>query len=451
MVLTSINPYNGEQLGHFNTLNRVEIEEKLQLALSSFREWRAVDFTKRAQLLNDVAENLKINRERLAHNISLEMGKPIVQARAEVDKCAWVCQYYADNAPSFLEKEVIETDGSESWVEYHPLGPILAIMPWNFPLWQVFRFAAPAVMAGNTCLLKHSSSVNLCARNIETLFNDSNAPDGLFQTLFLDNDQVEHVIAHPAVKAVTLTGSEGAGSHVAAIAGKHIKKTVLELGGSNAFVVLDDADIAEAVATGVESRFQNTGQSCIAAKRFLIQEKVQNEFIKAFVEKVKQLKPNDPLLEETEIGPMAREDLAEELERQVKQSVASGAQILVGGGRDQAVYQPTVLTGVEPGMPAFDEELFGPVAAVTVFQEDHQAIDLINKSPYGLGATICTKSRDRALQYIKQVEDGAVFINAGVKSDPRLPFGGTKKSGYGRELSYHGIKEFMNAKTIFFR
>ena len=450
MTLTSINPFNGEQLGHFDILNNEEIEQKLKLAQSSFQKWKKVDFAQRAELLNMVAENLEVNRERLANNISLEMGKPIVQARAEVDKCAWVCKFYADKAPSFLEKEVINTDGSESWVEYHPLGPILAVMPWNYPLWQVFRFAAPAIMAGNTCLLKHASNVNLCARNIETLFNDSKAPDGLFQTLFLDTEQVAQVIENPNVKAVTLTGSEGAGSSVAALAGKNIKKTVLELGGSNAFVVLDDADLSVAVAAGIESRFQNTGQSCIAAKRFLVHEQIRDDFIQAFAEKVKQLEPMDPLLEEAEIGPMAREDLAEELENQVEQSVKLGAKILEGGSREKAMFQPTILIDVKPGMPAFDEELFGPVAAVTVFKEDNQAIELINKSKFGLGATICTESRDRALKFIEEVEDGAVFINAGVKSDPRLPFGGTKKSGYGRELSYHGIKEFMNTKTVYF-
>ena len=449
MKLTSINPYNQELLREFDILQNDQLVKKIEKSEQAFRSWKKIGYDERAELLKGVSENLRINRDRLATNISLEMGKPISQSTAEVEKCAWVCDYYAENGARFLEKEEIDTDASNSWVAYQPLGPVLASRSVNYPLWQVFRFAAPAIMAGNTCLLKHASNVSLCALNIETMFNEAKAPEGLFQTLLIKSDQVAAIIENPAVKAVTLTGSEKAGSSVAALAGKNIKKTVLELGGSNAFVVLDDADLDLILEDAVTGRFQNTGQSCIAAKRFIVSEKIEEAFVKRFTDRVKSLIIGDPLLEETEMGPMARTDLAEELEKQMQRSIDQGAQLLLGGKRDQAHFEPTILSNVNPGMPAFDEELFGPVAAITTVRSVEEALNITNQSRFGLGATICTSDQQKAELFIDGVEDGAVFVNAMVKSDPRLPFGGTKQSGYGRELSYQGIREFVNVKTVY--
>lgn len=449
MKLTSVNPYNQEVLREFDILQRDQLNKKIEESAKAFRSWRRIEYHERADLLKGVSENLKINRERLATNISLEMGKPISQSTAEVEKCAWVCEYYAKNGAKFLENEEVETDASKSWVEYQPMGPVLAIMPWNYPLWQVFRFAAPAIMAGNTCLLKHASNVSLCALNIETMFNEAKAPEGLFQTLLIKSDQVAAVIENPEVKAVTLTGSEKAGSSVAATAGKNIKKSVLELGGSNAFVVLEDADLDLIMEDAVQGRFQNTGQSCIAAKRFIVSEEIEEAFVNRFTDRVKSLRLGDPLKEETEVGPMARTDLAEELEKQVHESIDQGANLLLGGKRDQAHFEPTILNNVKPGMTAFEQELFGPVAVITTVSDAEEALNMANNSRFGLGATICTSDQEKVDLFIEGVEDGAVFVNAMVKSDPRLPFGGTKQSGYGRELSYHGIREFVNVKTIY--
>lgn len=449
--LSSVNPYNGETLKTFKVHQQKEIDRRIESSQTAFKDWAKTSFEDRATLLKHVSKNLQLNCERLASNISIEMGKPIQESMAEVEKCRWVCDFYAEHAPGFLEKEMISTDAKGSWVQYQPLGPILAIMPWNYPLWQVFRFAAPAIMAGNTCLLKHASNVTLCALNIETLFNEAKALEGLFQTLLVGVEQIPSIIEHPATKAVTLTGSEKAGSSVASIAGKNIKKTVLELGGSNAFVLLEDADLDLMVPEAVKARYQNTGQSCIAAKRFLVHRDIEKEFMERFVEQVRSLKAGDPLTEETEIGPMAKEDLATLLEDQVKKSIDKGATLVTGGNRTNAHFEPCVLSDVAPGMPAFDQELFGPVAAVTIFDDDEKALDLINKSQFGLGATICTTDPDRSTKFIDRVEDGAVFVNAMVKSDPRLPFGGTKRSGYGRELSRQGIREFVNIKTVYIR
>ncbi|GJM29762.1 MAG: succinate-semialdehyde dehydrogenase [Cyclobacteriaceae bacterium] len=451
MKLSSINPFNQEVIKTFDTLNQDQLEQKVYKSETAFSAWKKSGYSERSNLLRRVSKNLRTNQENLAKIITMEMGKPVTQSRAEVEKCAWVCEFYAENGQKFLEKERIDTDAKESWVEYQPLGPVLAIMPWNYPLWQVFRFAAPAVMAGNSCLLKHASNVSLCSLNIETIFNEAKAPKGLFQTLLIQSKQVEAVIKHQAIKAVTLTGSEPAGASVAAIAGKNIKKSVLELGGSNAFIVLADADLDIIMEDAVNGRFQNTGQSCIAAKRFILSEKIEKEFIDRFTDRVKSLKVGNPLNEATEVGPMARVDLAEELEGQVKASVKEGAHLLLGGNRDRAHFEPSILTRVEPGMPAFDQELFGPVAAFTTVSGPEEALQLTNNSRFGLGATVCTSDPEKARYFIEGVDDGAVFVNSMVKSDPRLPFGGTKYSGYGRELSSHGIKEFVNIKTVYMK
>jgi len=440
-----------ELIAEFETLDERQLNDKIQQAADSFKSWKRKPMEDRGKLIHRVAANLESNRDELATTITQEMGKPIAQARAEVEKCAWVCKFYADNAAEFLEKEDIKTDGQESWVEYQPLGPVLAIMPWNYPLWQVFRFAAPAIMAGNSCLLKHASNVSQCAINIEKLFAQADAPDALFQTLLISSSQVKSVIENPEVKAVTLTGSEKAGASVASTAGKEIKKTVLELGGSNAFVVLDDADLDSIIDDAVDGRFQNTGQSCIAAKRFLIVESIYQDFMKRFSRRVKSLKQGDPFSASTEIGPMARVDLAEELEKQMQESLDLGARLLTGGNRKRAMLEPTILEDVKPNMPAFDQELFGPIAAITRVSGPEDALDLINHSKYGLGATVCTRDKKLIRYFIDEIEDGAVFINSMVKSDPRLPFGGTKFSGYGRELSHHGIREFVNIKTVYLK
>ncbi len=449
MSINSTNPYNGECLESFEQFSEDKITRIIDQAQRRFQTWRTTDFVHRARLMSNLANLLRQDKSGLAETITLEMGKPITESEGEVEKCAWVCDFYAEQAQSFLEQELITTDASNSWVQYQPLGPVLAIMPWNYPLWQVFRFAAPGVMAGNVGLLKHASNVTRNALNIEDLFLKAGFPEGVFQTLVISSEQVKGVIENDAVKAVTLTGSEKAGASVAAIAGRNIKKCVLELGGSNAFIVLDDADIDHAVATGVQSRFQNTGQSCIAAKRFLVHQSVYDEFLGKFMDRVKNLETGNPLEQHVEIGPLAREDLATELDEQVKSTVAQGARVLTGGEQQGARYSPTVLTGVYPGMPAFDEELFGPVAPILSVKDDEEALRLANHSSFGLGATVCTRSLQRAQNFIDGIEDGAVFVNALVKSDPRLPFGGTKRSGFGRELSHHGIKEFTNAKTVF--
>lgn len=428
-----------------------QVASMIEKAAITFQSWRQTDFSTRTALMKNAAEVMRTKKAVYARTITLEMGKPIRESVSEVEKCAWVCDYYADNAQRFLQDIVIETDADRSYVMHQPLGPVLAIMPWNFPFWQVWRFAAPSLMAGNTALLKHASNVTRSALHIQDIFREAGFPSDVFQTLVLESSRVNAAIENSAIKAVTLTGSEQAGSQVAATAGKNIKKTVLELGGSNAFIVLDDADIEQAASVGVQARMINTGQSCIAAKRFIVQEKVASRFLDLFSEKLKALRMGDPLDSTTEVGPLARVDLAEQLEDQVKRSVAKGAKLLVGGQRDNAKYTPAILTDVKPGMPAFDEELFGPVAAVTIVKNDDEALSMANNSTFGLGASVCTTNTGRAQKFIDGIEDGAVFINSLVKSDPRLPFGGTKRSGYGRELSEQGIREFVNVKTVFIK
>lgn len=451
MKVKSINPYTLKPLEEFELINSEELKTKADKAEDTFRAWREVSFAERSAKMLNAARILREDKERYGRNITLEMGKTLKESIAEVEKCAWACEFYATHAATFLAEEVIHTDASKSYVRYDPLGVILAVMPWNFPFWQVFRFAAPALMAGNVCLLKHASNVFRCALHIEEVFAKAGFPEGAFQALLIDSDQVAEVIDHPHVKAVTLTGSEKAGASVAARAGKNIKKTVLELGGSNAFVVLPDADLRAAVEVGVRARMQNAGQSCIAAKRFILSSAIADDFLTAFQEEVAALRVGDPLDDKVDIGPLAKKDLADQLEDQVNKSVAAGAEVLSGAKRKDNIYLPTILTGVRPGMPAFDEELFGPVAAVTIAGSDDEALTLANTSTFGLGLSVFTQSEARAEPFIRFSDDGAVFINGLVKSDPRLPFGGTKRSGYGRELSSHGIREFVNVKTVWMR
>ena len=446
----SVNPYTGEVLEEFEELSEEQLRHKLEQAEATFKDWKKTGYKQRAGLMKQVAEELKKNARDYARTISMEMGKPISQAVAEVEKCAWVCEYYADHASVHLKEEVINTDADRSVVLFEPLGVVLAVMPWNYPFWQVFRFAAPALMAGNVGILKHASNVMRSAENIELIFRNAGFPEGCFQNLVLGSDRIEGLIKNPIVKAVTLTGSQPAGASVAAIAGSQVKKSVLELGGSNALLVFDDADFGKSLETCLQARFQNTGQSCIAGKRLLLQKGIADSFTEQLVAKVKDLKSGDPLDENTYIGVLAREDLAITLQKQVEDSVSMGAKILTGGKRQGAYYEPTLLAGVTPEMPVFREETFGPALAITTFVSEEEGVALVNNSDFGLGVSIFTSNRQRAERLVPEFYEGAVFVNELVKSDPRLPFGGVKASGYGRELSAHGIQEFVNKKTVYY-
>lgn len=451
MALKSINPYTNERIKEYEALTENQIKEKTKTSAKAFNDWRLSNFETRSELMEKVSKRLKSDKEKYARLITEEMGKPISEARSEIEKCAWVCSYYSENAPDFLKPEHIRTDAAKSFVSYEPLGTVLAVMPWNFPFWQLFRFAAPALMAGNTALLKHASNVQGCSFAIEDIFKKAGYPDGTFQSLPISAKQVTQVINNNHVMAVTLTGSDFAGSNVAEAAGRNIKKTVLELGGNNAFIVLGDADIDQAVQTGVKARMQNGGQSCIAAKRFIVEEKVYDAFLEKFVAKMNSIKPADPSKDDTVLGPLSSVEQAKLVEKQVNDSVHNGAKIILGGKRTGAFYEPTVIEGMKPGMPIFDEEVFGPAASFIKASNDMECVDISNQSKYGLGVTICTSDYERAGTMVPYIRDGAVFINELVKSDPRLPFGGTKTSGYGRELSHHGIKEFVNAKTVYYK
>ncbi|QNJ98710.1 NAD-dependent succinate-semialdehyde dehydrogenase [Constantimarinum furrinae] len=448
-TVTSINPYTGKEIESFKTHTKKEISEILQNADNRFYSWRETSFTERKKLMLAAASELKKNKEEYAKTMTAEIGKPIAQSIAEIEKCAWVCEYYAENAKEHMKNEIVKTDAFKSYCSYEPLGVVLAIMPWNYPFWQVFRFAAPALMAGNVGILKHASNVFGSALNIEKVFKRAGFPANCFSTLLIGSDSIEAIIEDPMVKAVTLTGSGPAGSAVASAAGRMIKKTVLELGGSNALVVLKDCDMDATVDTCVQARFQNTGQSCIAGKRLLVDSSISEEFIERLVKKVRELKSGDPADEDTYIGTLAREDLAKDLESQVKRSVKKGAKVLIGGKRQNAYFEPTVLADVTPKMPVFNEETFGPVLSVSTFKTLDEAIALSNDSKFGLGVSVFTKDIKAAEDIAYRFNEGAVFINELVKSDPRLPFGGIKESGYGRELSEHGIREFLNRKTIF--
>lgn len=448
-MLQSINPYNGEVLKNFETFTEAEIEVCLHKAAQAFETWQETTLAERVESFTKLAHLLRTNSGKLATLISTEMGKPIKESKAEIAKCVWTCEYYAFNAAKFLQKETCTSDAKNSYVSFEPLGCLLAIMPWNFPFWQVFRFAVPALIAGNVALLKHAPNTTLCGLEIAQLFIDAGFPIGVFQSLVIENEQVENIIAHSTVKAVTLTGSEIAGSKVATIAGKYLKKTVLELGGSDAFIVFADADLSAASEVAVHSRMLNSGQSCIAAKRFIVAAEVYDRFVQLIKQRIARLNIGNPLDEETEVGVIARADLLQNLHRQVTESVAKGATLVAGGTIKGNFYAPTLLADVKAGMPVFDEEVFGGVFAVCRFDTETEALALANQTKYGLAASIWTRQPEKAELLSKKLVCGAVFINALVRSDPRLPFGGVKNSGYGRELSHYGIREFVNVKTIF--
>lgn len=447
----SINPFNNQKLYEFEELNAVQLEERIVQAQSAFQDWKTTSFSERSKLIRAVARDLMENTKEYAEIITLEMGKPIVQSLAEIEKCAWVCEYYATHAEDQLKDEIITTDAAKSYVRYEPLGPVLAIMPWNFPFWQVFRFAVPNLMAGNVGVLKHASNVMKSAEMIQRIFEKAGFPKGCFQNLIIHNDKVKSVIENDFIKAVTLTGSTPVGAFVASIAGSSIKKTVLELGGNNALVVFEDAQLERTLDSCVQARFQNTGQSCIAGKRLLVQNRIAMKFIQGFKNKVAQLRSGDPLDKDTFIGVLAREDLAVDLEKQVKESIKMGAALILGGKRNGTYFEPTILMDVTRDMPIFREETFGPVIGITIFETEEEAMNLVNDSDFGLGVSLFTSNRERMERLIPQCNEGAVFINELVKSDPRLPFGGIKTSGYGRELSAHGIREFMNRKTVYIK
>ncbi len=452
-MLTSINPTSGQTIKSYSEMSSEEISQIISLANDAFKNWKETSFIYRAKLMHNVSNVLRNNSEEYSILMTTEMGKPIVQSRAEVEKCAWVCDYYADNAEKFLEDEIIKSDASKSFVSYQPLGVILAVMPWNFPFWQVFRFAAPNLMAGNTGLLKHASNVSGCALAIEDIFRKAGFPENIFRTVLVSSKNTSQIISNDKVQAVTLTGSVPAGKAVASLAGSLIKKTVLELGGSDPYIILEDADLKQAAISCVNSRLINAGQSCIAAKRFIIVESVYDEFEKLYLEFMSKKQMGDPLDEKNDLGPQASLQLRDELHNQVQKSVEQGAELIAGGKIPEmngAFYPPTILKNVKPSMPAFDEELFGPVAALIIAKDEADAIELANNSVFGLGAAVFTNDLKRGERIAKEkLNAGCCFVNDFVKSDPRLPFGGIKESGYGRELSPFGIKEFVNIKTVY--
>lgn len=454
MGIATVNPATGETIKTFIPLSQEEIEVKLELAQSSFLSYRNSVMSDRRQWLINVADLLEQEQEKWGKIMTLEMGKPLTSAIAEVKKCALVCRYYADNAENFLGQISVPTDASDSYVIYQPLGIILAVMPWNFPFWQVFRFAAPALMAGNVGLLKHASNVPQCALAIEEIFKKGGFPEGVFQTLLIGADKVADLMADDRIKAGTLTGSEPAGASLASVAGQNIKKVVLELGGSDPFIVCEDADLEEAVNVAVTARMLNNGQSCIAAKRFILLESIADEFEAKLTAKFQALKVGDPFAQDTDIGPLATRSILEDIDQQVRKSVAMGAKVAIGGQPlDQAgnFYPPTILKDIPVDSPAYQEEFFGPVALLFRVKTLDEAIKLANDTPLGLGASAWTKDPAQIERLIKEIEAGAVFINGMVKSDPRLPFGGIKHSGFGRELGIQGIHEFVNIKTIWIK
>lgn len=451
MAIQSINPANGELRKRFPPISGVAIEALLARSRRAFLAWRQRRFDERAVALHATAACLRQRRDRYARLITLEMGKPITQAIAEIEKCAWACEFFARHGASMLAPEEVPTEAARSYVRFDPLGVVLAVMPWNFPFWQVFRFAAPGLMAGNAIVLKHASNVPQCALAIEEAWRTGGLPAGVFQTALVEAGKVERIIADPRIAAVTLTGSAAAGGQVAAAAGKHLKKTVLELGGADPFIVLADANLDHCGTVAAQARCINSGQSCIAAKRFIVERAVAQPFLERFVKAMSDLRVGDPLLTSTEVGPLARADLVDDLHRQVRASVRRGARVLTGGHKLRGAgnyYAPTVLTNVRPGMPAYDEELFGPVASVIIARDAADAVRLANDSPFGLGASIWTRDVQRAQELAVRIEAGDVHINDFVKSDPRLPFGGVKSSGYGRELGTHGIRELTNVKAV---
>jgi succinate-semialdehyde dehydrogenase/glutarate-semialdehyde dehydrogenase len=450
-MIASINPATGETLRTFPPLSEAQLDEKLQSASQAFPEYRRTSFADRSRWMTRAAEILENEKTELGRLMTLEMGKPIKAAIAEAAKCALACRYYADNAERQLADEPVQTDAGRSYVRYEPLGPVLAVMPWNFPFWQVFRFAAPALMAGDIGLLKHASNVPQCALAIEDILRRAGFAQDVFQTLLIGADRVRRVVEDPRVKAVTLTGSEPAGRDIAAIAGRQIKKTVLELGGSDPFIVMPSADLAAAVSTAVQARIINNGQSCIAAKRFIAVGEIAGEFQRRFVAAMQAVKVGDPMDENTQLGPLATPGIVEGLEQQVRASVEAGARILTGGkriARPGNYYEPTVLADIPKNSPAWSEELFGPVASIFPARNIEQAIEIANATAFGLGASVWTRDPAEQERFINEIEAGMVFVNGMVASDPRLPFGGIKNSGYGRELGACGIREFVNIKTV---
>lgn len=450
MKFKTINPYNNRPIEEFETFSDEKIADMLYISSQAFTTWKSKTYNERADVFFKLSDILRTRQIAFADTISKEMGKPIREAKAEIMKCAWVCDYYAQHADKFLADEEVKTDAVKSLITYEPIGTVLGIMPWNFPFWQVFRFAAPALMAGNTVVLKPAANTTRTGLVIEYIFLTAGFPRGAFQTIIADNDQIRQVIGSPFVHGISLTGSEKAGVTVASVAGANIKKTVLELGGSDAFIVFaDTADLQEAARIAVQSRMVNTGQSCIAAKRFLVEDKVAERFIDLAKQYMTKLVVGDPLDEKTDVGPMARLDLAEKLHQQVEKSMKQGAKLVLGGEQRESFYMPTILTEVKEEMPVFEEETFGPVMAITIFKTENEAVSLANQTEFGLSATIFTQDIKKAERLSKRLEVGAVYINTLAKSDPRLPFGGTKKSGYGRELHAQGIREFTNTKTIY--
>jgi succinate-semialdehyde dehydrogenase/glutarate-semialdehyde dehydrogenase len=448
-VFRSVNPFDQSVIAEYPLMNDERVEDALVRADLAFQKWRHVSFSQRAELFHQLSKKLGEQREVLARTITLEMGKVMDEARAEIDKCAKACDYYAVRGEEIMRDEAVASEAVKSVVAFEPIGAIFAIMPWNFPFWQVIRAAVPTIMAGNVMLLKHAPNVCGCSLSIEKLFREAGFPEGVFQSLIAGVDITEKVISHGIVQGVTLTGSEMAGSSVASLAGRHIKKTVLELGGSDPIIILDDADLERAAKAGLQSRMQNAGQSCIAAKRFIVFEKVKEEFIHKLLEYTGKLKQGNPFDEQITTGPMARIDLAEKLEEQQNASVKAGAEVIAGGTRNGCNFAPTLLNYVKPGMPAYNEEMFGPIAAVVSAPDEDDAVFLANINRYGLGASVWTKDLERGERVARQIHSGSVFVNALVRSDPRFPFGGVKKSGYGRELSKYGMHEFVNVKTIF--
>jgi succinate-semialdehyde dehydrogenase/glutarate-semialdehyde dehydrogenase len=452
MAIATINPATGELLKTFEPLSDAEIAEKLDLAQQAFKKYHKTSFSQRSHWMQNAADILEQEKEDFAKIMTLEMGKPFKAAIAEVEKCAVVCRYYAEHAAEFLADVSVKTDASQSFVKYQPLGIILAVMPWNFPFWQVFRFVAPALMAGNVGLLKHASNVPQCALAIEEIIHKAGFPKGVFQTLLIGAAKVADLMSDDRVKAATLTGSEPAGASLAAASGKQIKKTVLELGGSDPFIVLESADLEAAVTTATTARMLNNGQSCIAAKRFIVAETIADKFEKRLLEKFHALKIGDPMQAETDLGPLATPDILKDLDQQLQAGVKSGARVLTGGhplsDRPGNFYPPTILTDISPDNPVAQEEFFGPVAMLFRVPDIDAAIKLANATPFGLGASAWTTNAEERDRLVEEIEAGSVFINGMVKSDPRLPFGGIKRSGYGRELSIQGIHEFVNVKTV---
>lgn len=453
--MKSINPTTGQCIKHYNPISDTEASAIINTAYEAYKHWRTTSFAERAQYMRSAAEVLRNNKEHYAAGITEEMGKCYKESLAEIEKCAWVCEHYAEQTATYLADDIIATNASSSFVTYQPLGPILAVMPWNFPFWQVFRFAAPALMAGNVGILKHASNVCGSALAIESVFQKSGFPDNVFRTVLVTSDQVANLIEHPHIYAVTLTGSTQAGKAVAAKAGESLKKTVLELGGSDPYIILNDADLPTAIEACVTSRLINAGQSCIAAKRFIVVESIYDDFLEAFILAMQNITMGDPMDPNTDIGPQANEALRDELHQQVQISIQQGANCVLGGmlPEGQGVfYPPTILTNVKPSMPAYSEELFGPVASVIKAVDEAEAIHIANDTNFGLGAAIFTANTNHGTTIARtQLDAGTCYINDHVKSDPRLPFGGIKQSGYGRELAQFGIKEFVNIKTVWVR